>query len=415
MRRVRDAAVAASTVESGDALFVDTSAPAAITAAIAERGDLEDVAAYAYGYPYRDRSALAALGRADGVDLSVSMLPPALRDPVDDGTVEYVPRPLYAASRDPFPGGDDRRRVAVFQVSDDADERTCPLSCLSTFSSAPSEPALAEADLLLAEVNPNLPASSPRRTVRADALTAAVPVDRAPPRFGESTVDRADRAIAETVADLLPKYPTVQLGIGAVGTAVGEVLADRGPLDVWSGLLGTGVRSLLDGGAARSVTGSVAVGTRAAFYEWVESTDAIRFAPPSTLHAQGRLRSLSNLVAINSALQVDLTGAANAESIDGRPLGGIGGQLEFMRAASSETDGIAIIALQSRTADGDSKIVPSIGPNDPVTTPGNAVDVVVTEHGLADLRGLSVMDRAAALVDVAHPDDRDRLRESVGI
>lgn len=414
MGRVRDAAVAASTVESGDSLFLDTSAPEAVTAAIAERDDLEDVAAYAYGYPYRDRGALAALGRADGVDLSVSMIPPALRDPVDDGTIEYVPRPLYAASRDPFPDGDDRRRVAVFQASDDAGERTYPLSCLSTFSSAPSERVLSDADVLIAEVNPNLPASTPRRAVRSDALSTVVPVDRAPPRFGESTVRQADRAIAETVADLLPEYPTVQLGIGAVGTAVGEVLADRGPVDVWSGLLGTGVRSLVDGGATRSVTGSVAVGTSPAFYGWVDSTDAIRFAPPSTIHAQRRLRSLSNLVAINSALQVDLTGAANAESIDGRPLGGIGGQLEFMRAASSEADGLAIIALQSRTADGHSKIVPSIGPRDPVTTPGNAVDAVVTEHGVADFRGLSARDRAAALVDVAHPDDRNRLRESVG-
>jgi acyl-CoA hydrolase len=412
MGRERDPAVAASTVESGDALFFDTSAPAAVTAAIARRDDLEDVTAYAYGYPYRDRDALAALGRADGIELSVSMIPPALRDPVDDGTVEYVPRPLYAASREPFPGEDDRRRVAIFQVSDDGGERTCPLSCLSTFTSAASEPVFSDADVLLAQRNPNLPASTPRRTVRADAITTTVSVERAPPQFGESTIDTTVRAIAEAVVELLPAYPTVQLGIGAVGTAVGERLADRGPLDVWSGLLGTGVRSIVEGGAARSVTGSVAVGTDPAFYEWVADADALRFAPPSTIHAQHRLRSLSNLVAINSALQVDLRGAANAESIDGRPLGGIGGQLEFMRAASSEADGLAIIALPSRTAGGHPKIVPSIGPQDPVTTPSNAVDAVVTEHGVADLRGLSPGDRAAALIEVAHPDDRERLREA---
>jgi 4-hydroxybutyrate CoA-transferase len=414
MGRVSDAATAASRVQSGDALFVDTSAPDVITAAIAERDDLEDVEAYAYGYPYRDRSALAALGTADGVDLSVSMIPPALRDLVADGTVDYVPRPLHAATRDPFFGAADRRRVAILQTTDEGDARTRRIGCTSAFASDAGEPTLAGADAVLVETNPDLPPATPPRYVRRNDVAVEVSVDRTPPRLGAVSVGETERTIAERIADQLPAHPTVQLGVGAVGTAVGEVLADRGPLDVWSGLLGVAVRHLIEGDAVGSVTGSVAIGRQAEFYRWLRERDEVRFEPPSRIHDQVHLRAQPALVAINSALQVDLTGAANAESIGGRPLGGIGGQLDFMRAASADPDGLAIVALPSRTAGGTGKIVPSFDPRDPVTTPCSAVDLVVTEHGVADLRGLAATERAEAVIGVAHPDDRADLRASAG-
>lgn len=399
---------AARRIESHDSVVLDTSGAWQVVDALAVRDDLENVDVYAYGYPYGDGDALARVATTPGVSLTVSMVPSSLRDLVADGTVSYLPRPLYDAIQDPFLGDANRRRVLVVQVPDTGSESTLEIGCTSTFADG----AVEAADVVIAERNPNLPAVRPARRVRASTVQTTVPVDQSPPVLASGSIGEPERKIAASITELLPEYPTIQIGLGTVGKAVGEALSDRPPLDVWSGLFGEGLRRLVDAGVTRSATGAVAIGESPDFYEWFREQESIRLAPPSTVYDHGRLHSLPDFVAINSALQVDLTGAVNAESIGGRVLAGIGGQTEFMRMASTKRDGLSIIAMPSRTPGGKSKVVPSIPGPDPVTTPGNAVDVVVTEHGVADLRSLSRTDRRSALVGIAHPDDRDDLRRA---
>lgn len=402
-----DSARAAEHIESGDSIVVDTSSPKNILAAIAERDDLENVDVYAYGYPYRERSALAALATTPGIHLTVSMVPSMLRDLVADGTVTYLPRPLYDAAMAPFIGDANRRRVTVLQLPKGEDDRLRCIGCTSTFA----ERAIADADVVLAETNPRLPAARPERNIRCPGLACSVPVDRTPPLFEECSVEDTYRSIATHLVDVLPDYPTVQLGLSTVGVALGSVLAESGPVDVWSGLVSESTRRLVDSGAARTVDAAVAVGRHPDFYEWFREQEVVRLGVPDVIYSRTYLDELSNFVAINSALQVDLTGAVNAESIDGRHLGGIGGQAEFMHAASHTPDGLAVIAMPSRTSSGDSRIFQSIASSDPVTTPRSAVDLVVTENGVADLRDHAASERASALIDVAHPESRDVLQD----
>jgi acyl-CoA hydrolase len=394
---------AAAVVERGDRVVVDTSRPRSVLHTLADRTDLEDVTVYAYGYPYADSSGLATLARTDGVTLAVSMVPPALRSLVADGTVEFVPRSLLAASRAPF-GSGAGRRVGLLATPPVTAAPETPLGALSTFGSR----LVADADVTVVSTSDRVPAPPNGVTVPTAAIDHAVETADSPPVLGATAVDDVERRIAANVADVLPPDPTVQLGIGSVATAVARHLVDAGPLRLWTGLVGTGARDLLEAGDVTSATACVALGSDEAFYDWVTGTDAVEFVPATVTHDPGRLGRLDRFVAVNSAIQVDLTGQVNAETVEGRQFSGAGGQLDFATVASARPDGRAVVALPARTRSGVSKVVPAIADADVVTTPRQAVDVVVTEWGVARLDG-SLRERARALVAVAHPDDRERL------
>ena len=408
MASERSPEAAASVVEDGDTVVVDSARPRSLLEALAARSDLSDVSVYAYGYPYDDSDALASVATTSGVSLAVSMVPPGLRDLVADGTVSYVPRTLYSVARNPFSDPADGRRVALLGASA-AGQDGYRLNCLSTFGAELAD----QADVTLVEENTEVPPTS-SRVVRTSNVTCVTESGAPSPVLSRSPVDETVRDIARNIASLIPEYPTLQLGVGSTANALGDELIDRGPFDIWSGLVGEPARTLAEAGAVRGLNGVIAAGHDDSFYEWVETRDDLRLSSPLRVHDQSTLTSLPRFVAVNSALQVDLTGQVNAETVEGRPLGGIGGQMAFMRGASLAPDGIAIIALTSRTPSGSPKVVPSLGGGDPTTTPRHAVDAVVTEHGVADLRNRSIGERTEALLSVAHPDDRSELRDSVG-
>ena len=216
--------------------------------------------------------------------------------------------------------------------------------------------------------------------------------------------DSIDGAIAAQVVDLMPENATLQVGVGAVPDTIAASI-DR-PLHVWSGLITDAVAGLL----ARGLLSSPVVSA----YTWggapidrLYAAGMLRLESTSVTHDVGRLVQIPRLIAVNAALQVGLDGSVNVERVAGRTIAGIGGHSDFSAGASRSPGGMSIVALRSTDPAGRSTIVPLV---DKVSTPRTDVDVVVTEHGVARLRGRSDDERAALLIGIAAPHHRDALR-----
>ncbi|MCU0972899.1 MAG: acetyl-CoA hydrolase, partial [Burkholderiales bacterium] len=225
-----------------------------------------------------------------------------------------------------------------------------------------------------------------------------------------------DRAIGESVARCILDGATIQVGIGAVASAVVASLAARRHLRIHSGLFTEPLWALQKSGAVQAQTSQDAVVTcsavygSAGLYAEVHDNPAYRIAPPAVTHGLAALAALPRFTSINSALEIDLFGQVNAESAGGRYLGGIGGLNDFVRGALASPGGSAIIAAPSRrrSAKGEvGSIVSAL--SGPATVPAADADVFVTEHGVARMRGASRSERALAIIGLAHPDDRESL------
>lgn len=226
-----------------------------------------------------------------------------------------------------------------------------------------------------------------------------------------------DRAIARHVASLIPDGATLELGIGTLPDLVLRALQDHRDIGIHSGVLGDGVADLMERGVINnahkpnfrglSVAGLL-MGSRRLF-DFAHRNPGVFLAPPGETHDIGVLRAIPRFMAINGAIEVDLTGQVNAESLNGRYVGAVGGQVDFVRGANGSQGGRSIMLLPSTACNGAvSRIVERL-PGSVVTTPRSDVDIVVTEWGIAELRGKSLRERAAALAAIAHPDFRESL------
>ncbi|MTD14833.1 acetyl-CoA transferase [Nakamurella sp. YIM 132087] len=265
------------------------------------------------------------------------------------------------------------------------------------------------ARLVIAEVNDQLPDTTAPR-LPATGFAAAVPTSRVLPQIPAGLPGEVQQRIANHVAGLVPDGATLQLGISSVAAAIGAALHGRRDLGVRSTLAGDWLLGLARAGALRpgAVTISEAAGS-AALYDWVVQA-GVDIRPVPDILAPAAAGTVDDFVAVNSALQVDLTGQVNAEQTPAGHVGAIGGQAEYLRAAQRCPGGRSVIALPSVTSGGASRIVGRLHPGT-VTTARSSVDFVVTEHGVADLRGRTVSERAALIVAVAAPGHRAALRE----
>jgi acyl-CoA hydrolase len=226
-----------------------------------------------------------------------------------------------------------------------------------------------------------------------------------------------DYEIAEQVASLVPDGAVLQLGVGSVISAIAEQLADRKDLGVHSGMLGDWIVDMTEAGAitnARkpidvgvSVSGTI-FGTRR-LYDFVHENPAIGLRPLRYTHDNAVLRSLGNVFSINSAVEVDLTGQVNSETMGGHHVGTVGGQVDFVRGAVASEHGRSIIALPAAAKGGEITRIVSRLADGVVTTARSDVDVIITEHGIAELRGVGIHERARRLAAIAAPQFREQL------
>ena len=272
--------------------------------------------------------------------------------------------------------------------------------------------------LLIAQVNPRMPRTHGEGMVHSSRFAAMVEVDEALPEVNyASSIGPAEERIGALCSDLIEDGSTLQMGIGAIPDAILRGLANHKDLGVHTEMLSDGILPLLQSGVitgsnkrkypGRVVT-SFAIGTRA-LYDHLDDNPLFAFLDTAYVNSGHVIRQNPKVVAINSAIAVDLTGQVCADSIGARQYSGVGGQMDFMRGAALSKGGKPIIAMASTTRKGVSKIVPFLAEGSGVVTTRAHMHYVATEHGIVDLYGKSLRQRAELLTSIAHPDQREEL------
>ncbi|MBT8239619.1 MAG: propionyl-CoA--succinate CoA transferase [Acidimicrobiia bacterium] len=269
------------------------------------------------------------------------------------------------------------------------------------------------------EVNPLMPRTHGGNRLHVNDVLAwceaSTPLIEVPP----AEPGDIDRAIAASIVDRIRDGSTIQLGIGAIPSAVATFLADHRDLGIHTELLSDPVVDLIECGAVTGlkkktnrgyVVTTFALGTRR-LYDFVDNNDLVQFLPVNVVNDPRLIGHEDNFVSINATLQVDLFGQCASETLGTRYFSGSGGQADFARGAQYSQGGQGFVVLRSTTKDGStSKITPILSPGAVVTTQKNTVDKVVTEYGIAELQGQSIRQRAQALISIAHPDHREYLQ-----
>jgi acyl-CoA hydrolase len=316
----------------------------------------------------------------------------------------------YSSLPDLLSGGELHADVVLVQVSPPDEHGRHSLGLGDDYFSA----AIDSARVVIAEVNDQVPFTLGARTLTADQWTAAIHTSRAPAPLSPPTASDQTRAVARNVAALVPDGSTLQFGIGALPEAVLAELFDHRDLGIHSGIINNTAMQLVEAGVAngsrKTVDRGVAIGGlfggTTALFRWAHRNPAVELRPTSYTHDPAVLRASHRLVAINAAIEVDLTGQVNAELAAGRYVGAVGGALDFLRGANASAGGIPVVALPS-TIRGSSRIVSRL--SGPVSTPRAEGVVVVTEHGVADLRDATLTERVERMIAIADPAHRAEL------
>jgi len=417
----RSRAVSASDVVAkvakGARVFVHGAAatPVPLLDALADRTDLEGVRLYHLHTSGTKRFVDPSVaGRLRSVSFFVG---PDVRAAVADGRADFIPVflsdvPLLFAS------GQVPLDVALVQLSPPDRHGNCTLGT----SVDAARGAVDHARVILAEINAQMPRTLGNTVVPLADVNAFVLTDR--PLFSPppTTVSTVERRIGELTAALVEDGATLQLGIGGIPDAVLSCLGNHHDLGVHTEMFSDGLLPLIQSGVVTNRLKSVHPGrTVTAFvngsrtlYDFIDDNPSVEFHGCDRTNDTGLIRKNPKVTAINSAIEIDLSGQVCADSIGHAIHSGIGGQMDFMRGAALSSGGKPIIALQSTAAAGKvSRIVRELKPGAGVVTTRGHVHWVVTEYGSVNLHGMTLRERGEALVSIAHPDFRAELRRAV--
>jgi acyl-CoA hydrolase len=403
-----------SRIKSGDRVFVHGGAatPSTLLDAMCERRDLERVTLYhlhteghgAFADPIHH-------GRFRSVSLFVG---PPLRKAVADGRADFMPV-FLSEIPNLFLSGQIPLDVALVQLSP---PNRHGHSTLGTSVDA-AMAAIVSAKLVLAEVNEQMPRTLGHSVVPMTSVAAFARTDRPLPEHTLVEPSAVEKRIGELVADLVEDGSCLQMGIGAIPDAVLARLGNKHDLGVHTEMFSDGLIPLVEGGVITNtkkkvhngrIVASFVTGTRKVF-DFIDDNQMVEMHPCDRTNDTALIAKNDRVVAINSALEIDLTGQVCADSIGHRIYSGIGGQMDFIRGAARSTGGKPIIALPSTAAGGTvSRIALELKAGAGVVTTRGHVRWVVTEHGAVDLHGKTLRERGEALISIAHPDFRAGLR-----
>ena len=281
--------------------------------------------------------------------------------------------------------------------------------------------AIAKARVVVLEVNPNVPFALGNCHVHISQVTTLIESNEPVLEVGLPTIGPVQEAIGKYVADMIDDGSTLQIGYGGIPDAVVMQLTNKHDLGVHTEMIGDGILTLIDSGAVTNrkknylpgkMVATFALGSKK-LYQLMDRNPALEIHPVDFTNDPYLASQNDNLVAINATLQIDLLGQCGSESLGHVPYSGTGGQSDFVRAANRSRGGKAFIVLPS-TAKGDSisRIVPMLTPGTHVSTSKNDINYVVTEFGVAQLRGKSAGQRAREMISIAHPNFRTELTEA---
>jgi acyl-CoA hydrolase len=306
--------------------------------------------------------------------------------------------------------------AALIQVSPPDRHGFCSLGTSVDVSRA----AVDVARCVIAEINPHMPRTHGDGQIHVDRIHAAIAVDYPLHERRPAALSDVERAIGRHVAALVEDGATLQLGIGSIPDAVLAALHSHRDLGVHTEMFSDGIIDLVERGVVTGrlkrkhpgkVVGSFVLGSRR-LYDFIDDNPQVALLSVDYVNDTAVIRRNPKVTAVNSAIEIDLTGQVVADSIGTRQYSGVGGQMDFIRGAALSPDGKPIIALPSRTKRGESRIVALLRPGAGVVTTRAHVHYVVTEYGSVYLHGVGLRDRARALIGIAHPDDREMLERA---
>ncbi|WP_161887976.1 acetyl-CoA hydrolase/transferase family protein [Pontibacter russatus] len=407
---------ALSIIRSGDRVFIQGSAatPQYLIRKLAERADelrnVELVSITTYG-----DIPLTEERYKDSFFINSLFVSANVRDAVNSGRGDYIPIFLSDIPQ-LFRTGILPLDVAIVHVSPPDKHGYCSLGV----SVDVTREAVLSAKHVIAQVNPHMPRTHGDGLIHVRRFDVLVEVDEALPEVDYTQrITEKERTIARYIAEMVEDGATLQMGIGAIPDAVLGSLTNHKELGIHTEMFSNGVMPLVEKGVitnehkyrhpGRIATGFI-VGNRA-LYDFVDDNPLILMQRTDYVNDTAIIRSNPKVTAINSAIEIDLTGQVVSDTIGTYQYSGIGGQMDFMRGAALSAGGKPIIALPSTTHKGISRITPFINHGASVTTTRAHVHYVVTEYGVAYLFGKNLRQRARALINIAHPDHRERLEE----
>ena len=340
----------------------------------------------------------------------------SVREAVNAGRADFTPV-FLSDIPDLFRNGILPLNVAMVQVSPPDAHGFCSLGLSVDIARS----AVNEAKQIIALVNPAMPRTHGDGQIHVSRITKAVLHEAPLPEVSYSAKARTEeKQVGEEVAKLIPDRATLQMGIGTIPDATLAALSNHRDLGVHTEMCSDGVMNLIEKGVItnrykrihpnKTVT-SFAAGSRK-FYDFLNDHPGFAFLDIDYVNDPHVIRRNDLVMAINCALEIDLTGQVCADSLGTTQYSGIGGQMDFMRGASLSAGGKPIIALTSRTKSGQSRIVPMLKPGAGVVTTRGHVHHVVTEYGSVNLFGKPLRERAKALIGISHPEDREMLERA---
>jgi 4-hydroxybutyrate CoA-transferase len=406
---------AVSIIKPNSNIFIQTAAAAPqqlINAMVRRAHELKDMTIYQMHT--EGEAPYAAPEYADIFHTNCFFIGANLRKAVQEGRAQYIPvflseiPALFRSKTIPID-------YALAHVSPPDEHGFCSLGVSVDIAPA----ALESAKHIIAQVNPNMPRTHGGGFIHMSKIEAMVEVND---KIHEVEIDAPDsdtRKIAENVSSLIEDGATLQMGIGSIPNAVLGMLGNHKRLGIHTEMFSDGIIDLVESGVITGemkkirqykVVSGFMLGTER-LYKFVHDNPVIDMQDIGYVNDTHIIRQNPKVTAINSAVEVDLTGQICADSIGSKMYSGVGGQMDFMRGASLSVGGRPIIAMPSITAKGVSKIVSALKPGAGVVTTRAHVHYIVTEHGIAYLYGKNLKERANAMISIAHPDHREQLEK----
>lgn len=338
---------------------------------------------------------------------------PSTRKAIEDGRADFTPC-FFSEIPKLFKEEYMKVDVAIIQVTPPDEHGYCSFGVSNDYT----KPAAECASLVIAEVNPNMPRTLGDSFIHVSEIDYIVEVDYPVMELKPANIGEIERAIGENCATLVEDGSTLQLGIGAIPDAVLLYLKDKKDLGIHSEMISDGVVELVESGVITGrnktlhkdkITVTFLMGTKR-LYDFANNNPMIEMYPVDYVNDPCVISKNDKMIAINSCIQIDLMGQVASEAIGLKQFSGTGGQVDFIRGANMSKGGKSIIAIPSTASkDKVSRIVPFLDNGATVTTCRNDVHYVVTEYGVAELKGKTLRERARALINIAHPKFRGEL------